>query len=237
MYAMINNLTDLIGAKKTIVFLGESGCGKSEIAINFAFKLKAETNRKIHFFDMDQTKPLFRSRDIANQISSAGIEFHCNTNESIEDIASVAPGVIEAIGEPYNYVVMDIGGNEHGARMIGQFSKHVNNENGQIFFLINPYRPWSRDYPGITETVERITCASRTPDIRVISNPNFGLQTTAEDVIRGNDKLRALLNGRLPISCVCVHEHLYAELVGKIDTPLIPIRIYILYPWQEQNPV
>ncbi|NLA87780.1 MAG: hypothetical protein GX847_10990, partial [Clostridiales bacterium] len=57
---MAQVITDLLDGKKTVIFLGESGSGKSEISINFAMRLRGETDRIIHFFDMDQTKPLFR---------------------------------------------------------------------------------------------------------------------------------------------------------------------------------
>ena len=50
--------------KKNFVFIGEAGSGKSEIAINFAVNLARIADRPVHFFDMDQTKPLFRSRDV-----------------------------------------------------------------------------------------------------------------------------------------------------------------------------
>ncbi len=225
--------TELLGGKKTVVFLGEAGSGKSEIAINFAVGLKGETKQKIHFFDMDQTKPLFRSRDVANKIRSMGIEFHSNVTESIEDVSAIAPGVIEAIGEPESLVIMDIGGNEHGARMIGQFSDYLNGGSSVVFFLINPYRPWSRDLQSIAETIRRITAASRTSNIRVVSNPNFGLETTAEDIVKGNERLKEMLEGRLEVSFVCALEHLCPELEGRIKEPLVPVKIHILYPWQE----
>ena len=32
--------------------------------------------RAVHFFDMDQTKPLFRSRDVREQLEQAGVVFH-----------------------------------------------------------------------------------------------------------------------------------------------------------------
>jgi hypothetical protein len=225
--------TELLGGKKTVVLLGEAGSGKSEIAINFALGLRGETNRKIHFFDMDQTKPLFRSRDVANKIRSAGIEFHSNITESIEDVAAIVPGVKEAINEPESFVILDIGGNEHGARMIGQFSQNLNSEDCVVLFVINPYRPWSRDLPSITETIRRITVAARTENIRVVSNPNFGPETTAEDIIKGNEKLKAMLGGKSEVSFVCALERLCPELEGKITEPLIPVKIYILYPWQD----
>lgn len=234
---MSQRFTELLGGKKTVVFLGEAGSGKSEIAINFAIGLKGETKEKIHFFDMDQTKPLFRSRDVANKIREAGIEFHSNMTQSIEDVAAIAPGVIESITEPDSYVILDIGGNEHGARMIGQFSQYINSEESVVLFLINPYRPWSRNLQNIIETLGKITAASRTTNIRIVSNPNFGSETTAEDILQGNEKLRKMLReinvGKFQISFVCALESLCGELESKIKEPLIPVKIYILYPWQE----
>ena len=230
---MTQQFSELLNGKNTAVFIGEAGSGKSEIAINFAVGLQKETERKIHFFDLDQTKPLFRSRDAANQIRRSGMVFHCNTDESIEDVATIAPGVIEAINEPESYVILDIGGNEHGARMIGQFSQYLNNDDSIVFFLINPYRPWSRDLPGITETITRVTRASRTGEIQIISNPNFGLETTVEDVLAGNEKLKDMLNGQLEISFVCALDSLCDRLKDEIAYPLVPVRIHILYPWLE----
>ncbi len=230
---MAQRVADLIDGKRTVIFLGESGSGKSEISINFAMKLKEETGRVIHFFDMDQTKPLFRSRDVADQITEAGIVFHSNFDRSVEDQAAIAPGVIEAINEPDSFVIMDIGGSEYGARMIGQFSEYLNSPDSVVFFLINPYRPWSNDLPSVSETVRRITAASRTANIRIVSNPNCGSETTAEDVVSGNEKLERMLIGGPDISFVCAPRHLCRDLEDRIDRPLFPVNIYILYPWLE----
>ena len=47
---------------RKLVFLGEAGCGKSEIAVQLALELAAQ-GRAVHLFDLDQTKPLMRARD------------------------------------------------------------------------------------------------------------------------------------------------------------------------------
>ena len=57
------------------VFLGEAGCGKSELAVHLALEL-AEQGREVHFFDLDQTKPLMRSRDAEALLTGAGITVH-----------------------------------------------------------------------------------------------------------------------------------------------------------------
>lgn len=56
-------------------FIGESGCGKSELAINLAYRLHS-CGKEVHLFDLDQTKPLFRSRDLKERLLQDGIRFH-----------------------------------------------------------------------------------------------------------------------------------------------------------------
>ena len=67
---------ELLSGAKNIVFLGEAGSGKTETAINLALRLAREGGRSVHFFDMDQTKPLFRARDCGDVLESRGVVFH-----------------------------------------------------------------------------------------------------------------------------------------------------------------
>ena len=62
-------------AQRVTVFLGEAGCGKSELAVQWALTA-AERRRDVHFFDLDQTKPLLRSRDAAALLEGAGVTVH-----------------------------------------------------------------------------------------------------------------------------------------------------------------
>ena len=64
-------LTDAVGNHSNFVFFGEAGCGKSEIAVNLALALAAKGDRPVRFFDLDMTKPLFRSRDVAETLTEA----------------------------------------------------------------------------------------------------------------------------------------------------------------------
>lgn len=230
---MAQRLTDILNGRKTVAFLGEAGSGKTEIALNFALGLRNETDRKIHFFDLDQTKPLFRARDVEERLTKAGIAFHSNTDTSIEDVAALAPGVIAALNEGDSYVIMDVGGNEQGARVIGQFWESMHRADGLIMLPINPYRPWSGDSENLTVTLDKIVSAARAGSVCVISNPNFCRQTTAQDVIDGNEKLKSMLAGRYPVSCVCAMTPLCGELGERMAEPVVPIEIQIIYPWME----
>ena len=230
---MTPRYSDLLEGRRIAAFLGGAGSGKTEIALNFARGLRRETEKTIHFFDMDQTKPLFRARDAAAALTAAGITFHSNTDTSIEDVAAIAPGVLSALAETDSYVIMDVGGNEQGARVIGQFFRQLNTSDSALFLPVNPYRPWSGDPVELMETIDKITAAARAGSVQIISNPNFCDQTVAEDVIAGNEKLKAMLQERYEISFVTALEPLCEALEGCLTERVVPIRIQIVYPWQE----
>lgn len=227
--------TELFEGRRVAAFLGGAGSGKTEIALNFALGLRQETERKIHFFDMDQTKPLFRARDAADRLTAAGIDFHSNLDTSIEDVASIAPGVIAALEETDSYVILDIGGNEQGARVIGQFFRRLMGSGSVMFLPINPYRPWSGSPEELRQMIEGIMNAARADCVKIVSNPNFCGETTADDVVEGNRKLKQMLDGAYEISFVCALAPLCGALENRLQEPLIPIQIQIRYPWMEEN--
>ena len=88
---MQEKLKKLIGDNINFVFVGEAGSGKSEISINFAKWLVQLQDKPVHFFDMDMTKPLFRSRDVREQMDEMGIIFH--HEEQFFDAPTVVGGV------------------------------------------------------------------------------------------------------------------------------------------------
>ncbi|NLT58195.1 MAG: hypothetical protein GXX99_04450 [Clostridiales bacterium] len=227
-------IRDLLKRKKNFVFIGEAGSGKSELAINFALQMGEVADNPVHLFDMDQTKPLFRSRDVSELLEQEGIIVH--SQKQYLDAPTLVPGVIETLRDPDTYVLLDIGGNATGARMIGQFSHVLNDENTMVFFVINTYRPWSKDAIGINETLYRISKVSRIRHVNIISNPNLGLETTAQDVIEGNNKLKEIIADSVSIDYVCVLSELYDAVKDSIEEPLIPVDIFIVYPWLLRNP-
>ncbi len=232
---MKRRYTDLLEGKRIAAFLGGAGSGKTEIALNFALGLRKETERRIHFFDMDQTKPLFRARDAADRLVEAGILFHSNLDTSIEDVAAIAPGVISALEDTDSFVFLDIGGNEQGARVIGQFFRQLMGEDSVIFLPINPYRPWSGSPEELRAMIGGIMSAARANCVRIISNPNFCGETSADDVVAGNEKLKEMLGGAYEISFVCALVPLCDILESRLKECLIPIRIQIRYPWMEEE--
>ena len=103
---MQDKLKKLIGDNINFVFVGEAGSGKSEISINFAKWLVQLQDKPVHFFDMDMTKPLFRSRDVEMQMEEMGII--CHHEKQFMDAPTVVGGVNRLLKDEDCYVVIPV---------------------------------------------------------------------------------------------------------------------------------
>ena len=113
------------------VFLGEAGCGKSELALTLAMNLKAETGKEVCLFDLDMTKPLFRSRDLAALAADNGVNLMYV--EQFEDAPTTGGWVDIKMRDPEVFCVLDVGGDYMGARAIGGYRKLRNTPETDIY--------------------------------------------------------------------------------------------------------
>ena len=222
---------ELLKTKKNFVFVGEAGSGKSEIAINFAIGMAGLSDKKIHFFDMDQTKPLFRSRDVKECLIEKGIEFHYQ--EQFFDAPTIPGGVRELLADENAIVILDVGGDHIGSRLIGAFAPFLNRPNTQNFFVINGYRPWSKNLITIDGTMARVLGMARIKleNVSIMSNPNVGITTTAEEVLAGQEKVSDMISEYFRIDYLCAMDSLCPQIEDKMDVPLIPVKLYLTYEW------
>lgn len=224
-------LKQLIGNRSNFVFLGEAGSGKSEIAINFAGYLARLEEKPVHFFDMDMTKPLFRSRDVIAQVESLGVTFH--HEEQFYDAPTMVGGVNLLLKDEGCYVVMDVGGNDVGARAIGGYAPKVNKEDTIVYYVLNAFRPWSGDIEHIDGTLSAILGVSHVQlgQIHMINNPNNGISTTKEEVLEGIHKMKELVTPYMELDFACVKEDLYEAVKAEGIEKLLPIKLYLTYEW------
>lgn len=222
----------LIEQEKTnFVFLGEAGSGKSEIALNFAMLLSQMTDKTVHFFDMDMTKPLFRAREAIVELENAGIIFHFE--EQFMDAPTLVGGVNMLLRDDTCLVVMDVGGDHIGARAVGGFAVELNKVHTLVYYVLNAFRPWSIDIDQIDQTLAAILGASRVQldNIRLINNPNLGISTTIDDFNEGCRKMSEIVAPYRAIDFTCVNESLYKEAYPLVDTDLMSLHLYLTYPW------
>ena len=228
---MFEQITDLIGTKTNFIFVGEAGSGKSEIAINFAKYLASLGNKPVHFFDMDMTKPLFRSRDVIDEVERMEITFHHEVQ--FMDAPTLVGGVDNHMRDNNCYVVMDVGGDYIGARSIGGYAPGLNNNNTNVYYVLNAYRPWSDNIDHIDYTLGQILGVSHIQlgQIHMINNPNNGLTTTAEEFVEGCKKMSEIVSPYIAVDFACVKEDLYEQVKDVCEVPLMPVHLYLTYEW------
>ena len=228
-----NIIGSFLPEKKNFVFVGEAGSGKSELAINFARRLVTMTDKPVHFFDLDMTKPLFRSRDAAAALENAGVIVHFM--EQFMDAPTLVGGVNPLLRDENALVIMDVGGDYIGARSIGGFAPRLNRPDAAVLYIINSYRPWSDTIDHIDETLGKILGVShiRLEQLFLVSNPNNGPDTTLEEVLAGHRRTVELVSPYIPVSFACARRELAAEAAKALEVPVLPVTLELTYPWLE----
>lgn len=219
---------------QNFVFIGEAGCGKSEIAINLAINLASEGTKPVHFFDLDMTKPLFRSRDQASSLEQKRVNVHYE--EQFYDAPTVAGGTLRLLRDDSVYTVLDVGGDYIGARAIGGYAPSLNAPGTTVFYVINPFRPWSADIEHIDRVLGETLGVShiRLDRITLLGNPNLGPDTTTEDFLSGVKQLEESVGPYKPVSFYTVRRPLYDGIRQKFNDPLYPIDLYLTYEWNQE---
>jgi hypothetical protein len=215
--------------RRLFVFLGEAGAGKSELAVNLAFAL-AGGPRPVRFFDLDQTKPSFRAREVAGAMRAAGIVVH--GDRQLLDARTVPEGLRDRLADPGCVGIVDVGGDAQGAVVLGQLAG-LRHDDVAAFLVVNPYRIFAEPRL-VADALEAIRRAARLPIAGVVANPNFGAATELAEVLDGVAAVERLVAGTgHPIEAVSVLAPLAAAVTARLaGTTVLPITRTIVPGWE-----
>ena len=145
----------------------------------------------------------------------------------------MAGGVSRLLRDPSCYTVLDVGGDYIGARSIGGYAPLLNAPGTVVWYVINPYRPWSMDLDHIDKVLSQVLGVSHVQldKLRMIGNPNLGLETRAEDVIEGAKKLNEMISPYKDIDFFAVRRELSGQVSGLLPAPVYPIDLALTYEW------
>ncbi|MGL5507248.1 MAG: ATP-binding protein, partial [Paraclostridium sp.] len=115
--------------KRIRIIIGHYGSGKSEFSMNYVTKLRELVDTKVAISDLDVVNVYFRTREKRELLQSMNI---LPIDSSVQATALDLPAVSAQVTAPitdntYDYVV-DVGGDDVGARVLGRFS-HLVEEN------------------------------------------------------------------------------------------------------------
>lgn len=225
----MNQILDPGVFPKVVVLAGPSGSGKSEISANLALKLSA--NGEVTLIDLDLVKPLFRLRNARGEIRKLKINFISPGGEWDSSDLPVFPGDFQRCLYSSNRLIIDVGGDGQGAKILNQISHTFEEQNSLILFVANPFRPFSRRVKDLIEQLENIERQTGIKIRGIVSNPHLK-EHTHEGIIKSGHAIVEQFSQEvcLPIFFLAVREDL-VPFIGDYGLPLLPLKVFIRPPW------
>lgn len=181
----------LTGARiKALV--GHYGSGKTELALNMAIRAHADGAETI-LVDMDIVNPFFRSAEHSEQLEEMGIKvLYPPYAKSGVDLPVVPAEFQMAFERTSARVILDIGGDDAGAKALGRYKPQIDRYGLDLYYVINVFRPFSKTEAEILDMMGRIAQGARVPIAGLINNSNLGAQTDAKTVMTGYHTIKAV---------------------------------------------
>ena len=216
------------------VFTGHFGSGKTEIAINYAKKLKQAGIEKVTLVDLDIVNPYFCSREFTEELGELGIRvISQGVHLSNAELMVVTPEVLSAFNQKDHTVIFDVGGDDMGALALGQYNRFFKEEAYDMFFVINANRPLTSNLEKAGENLEAVEVTSRLKVTRLVNNTNMSYETQLVDIQSGDRITRGLSEKRgIPLAFTAVRRDLVAAAKEVIQGDILPVDIYMKPPWR-----
>ena len=219
--------------KRIRIIIGHYGSGKSEFSMNYVTKLRDLTDNKVAISDLDIVNVYFRTREKRDFLQSKNI---MPIDSSIQATSLDLPAVSAQVTSPiidksYEYVI-DVGGDDVGARVLGRFSHLVEKDDYDMFCVVNANREQSQTTSDVINHIRAIENSSKLKVTGLINNTHLVRETTIEDILKGQELVKEVSNiTNIPIKYVTCLESLIPQLPTNLDGDVFPINLYMRECW------
>lgn len=220
--------------KRISVFAGHYGSGKTNIAINYALYIK-KMQPRVCVADLDIVNPYFRTKDSEKMLTEHGIKLISSEYaDSNVDLPALPADTYAVVEDRDLFSVLDVGGDDRGALALGRYSDAIKEENNyDMFFVVNKFRPLTRDAASAVEIMREIEAAASMRFTAVVNNSNLGVLTTPEDIISSIEYAEEISEkAGIPIAFTTAK----SGIADKLDIEnVMPIDIYVQQSWQREK--
>jgi hypothetical protein len=224
-------------ARAVTVFVGNFGSGKTEIALNYAFAL-ADAGERVRLVDVDLVNPYFRSREVRDYARRRGVEVIAPAEEyELADLPILLRQVGGAIAQGNGRVILDVGGDDLGARVLGGFTDELRGAHTAVLQVVNERRPFTDSLTGARKMYEELEAASRLRISGLVANAHLIHETTAEVIRRGVEFTRRFAaEVKVPLEFVAIERRMLETLdAASLGSPVLIIDRLMTSPWEKSN--
>ena len=222
--------------RRVLVLLGGYGAGKTQLSISLALKWARE-GKRVALVDLDLINPYFRVREIAVTLEYEGVEvIRPEGDLAFAENPSLPPQIDGALRDPTRRVIVDVGGNETGATIVGRYHALLEAEDSAVLQVVNIFRPFS----STIEEIESLRLEmERKSHLKVqgwINNSNLMDWTTLDDWRSATELMQKLVDrSKIPLETCGVNPK-WAEKIGLTWEPdWIPVEQYLNLGWKNSG--
>lgn len=216
--------------KKITVFAGHYGSGKTNVAVNYALRLR-EMCERVAIADLDIVNPYFRTKDSSEILERHGVKLIVSEFAGTNLDAPAMPAeAYRIIDDADLYSVIDVGGDDRGALALGRYAEAIGNADYDMLFVCSKYRPLTGTPEDAFAAMQEIAEAASLPFTGIVNNSNIGTVTTPEDIMDSAEYAAKLSDiSGLPVVCTAVRSDLADKVTGIGE--VFPIEIYVAQTW------
>ena len=226
--------------KKMYVLIGNYGSGKSELALNFAFK--AAESGKTELIDLDMVNTYFRLTERGKMVSQKEIRlvspnFACSGIETLSLPAEVA----SAFAMNWDTVVFDVGGDAVGSTALGRYHAdfmELPPEQLEVLNVVNIRRPLAGTVEKIIKLQDEMQRHSRLKITGMVNNTNLQMMTRPDELRDGYEMLKEVTERTgVPVLYTTGKQEMLDIFKAEGHDPkfygeLFPIDIYMKRDWE-----
>ncbi len=222
-----------------VLVVGDYGSGKTEVSVNLA--LHAAGGRDaVALADLDLVNPYFRSREAAASLIERGVRVVMpEGGHKHADLPILLPSVKGLLQDRDTFAILDVGGDEVGARVLAAMAPAVDPATHGFWFVVNKNRPFTDTVDGCVGTVRRIEGVTGLTVSGIISNTHLMGDTTADMVTDGLALCRGVAGAlSVDIALVAVMDDVARQMTAAqlddIDAPLLVLQRIMVPPWMRR---
>ena len=226
----------LLGQERATLIVGHYGSGKSEVAVNLAL-LARRDGRAVTLVDLDLVNPYFRSREAMTLLEDQGIRVVVPGGVLRDaDLPILVPEVRAHLEAATAYGILDVGGDDVGARVLGSLSDTLSRGGHRTLMVLNAKRPFSDTVAGCRRVQGEIEAAARLRVSGFVSNAHLCGGTDLAVIDEGVALARAVAeDAGLPLEFITAPRALAAAVEAAYDLPVLAIDRTLLPPWLKEG--